>query len=55
MARYDADEATIRSMVEYVHQQKAATGLAPDERTLLLEPGEVEQVADEVAEPFLLS
>ncbi|HWE43764.1 MAG TPA: DEAD/DEAH box helicase [Gemmatimonadaceae bacterium] len=37
MARYDADEATIRSMVEYVHQQKAATGLVPDERTLLIE------------------
>ena len=37
MARYDADEATIRSLVEYVHQQKAATGLVPDERTLLLE------------------
>jgi ATP-dependent Lhr-like helicase len=37
IARYDADEATIRSMVEYVHQQKAATGIVPDERTLLLE------------------
>ena len=37
IARYDADEATIHSLVEYVHQQKAATGFVPDERTLLLE------------------
>ncbi|HEX2779537.1 MAG TPA: hypothetical protein VHM30_08565, partial [Gemmatimonadaceae bacterium] len=37
MAHYDADESTITSMVEYVHQQKAATGVVPDERTLLLE------------------
>ncbi|HEX2778427.1 MAG TPA: helicase-related protein, partial [Gemmatimonadaceae bacterium] len=37
MAHYDADEATVVSMVEYVHQQKAATGVVPDERTLLLE------------------
>ena len=37
MARYDADEATIKSLVEYVHQQKAATGFVPDERTLQIE------------------
>ncbi len=37
MLRYDADEATVQSMVEYVHQQRASTGVVPDERTLLLE------------------
>ena len=37
MARYDSDEATITSLVEYVHEQRAATGTVPDERTLVLE------------------
>ena len=37
MARYDSDEATIVSLVDYVHEQRAATGIVPDERTLLLE------------------
>ena len=37
MTRYDADEATIRSLVEYVHQQQGGDGIVPDERTLVIE------------------
>ena len=37
MQRYDADEATVVSLVQYVHEQRAVTGIVPDERTLLLE------------------
>jgi ATP-dependent Lhr-like helicase len=37
MERYGSDEATITSLVEYVHEQRAATGMVPDERTLTLE------------------
>lgn len=42
--RYHADEATAGSCVEYVHQQRVATGIVPDERTLI-----VEQFRDEMA------
>src|SRR6185437_11668082 len=35
--RYRADEATTASLVEYVHQQRAATGAVPDEHTLIVE------------------
>ena len=34
---YGADEPTIRSLIEYVRQQRAATGGVPDERELILE------------------
>src|SRR5207237_7272014 len=40
---YHADEATTGSLVEYVHQQRAATGTVPDERSLV-----VEQFRDEM-------
>jgi ATP-dependent Lhr-like helicase len=40
---YHADEATTGSLVEYVHQQRAATGAVPDEHTLV-----VEQFRDEM-------
>ncbi len=36
-ARYDCDKATAQSLVEYVHEQRAATGAVPDERTLVVE------------------
>src|SRR6185503_824139 len=36
-AQYHADEATTGSLVEYVHQQRAATGAVPDENTLVIE------------------
>ena len=42
-AQYHADEATTQSLVEYVHQQRAATGSVPDEHTLV-----VEQFRDEM-------
>jgi ATP-dependent Lhr-like helicase len=42
-AHYHADEATTGSLVEYVHQQRAATGAVPDERLLI-----VEQFRDEM-------
>jgi ATP-dependent Lhr-like helicase len=42
-ASYHADEPTTRSVVEYVHQQRAATGTVPDERVLV-----VEQFRDEM-------
>jgi ATP-dependent helicase Lhr and Lhr-like helicase len=35
--RYNADEATTSSLVEYVHQQRASTGTVPDERALIVE------------------
>ncbi|HEX4684951.1 MAG TPA: DEAD/DEAH box helicase [Gemmatimonadaceae bacterium] len=41
--QYHADEATTGSLVEYVHQQRAATGAVPDEHTLV-----VEQFRDEM-------
>jgi ATP-dependent helicase Lhr and Lhr-like helicase len=41
--QYHADEATTGSLVEYVHQQRAATGAVPDEHTLI-----VEQFRDEM-------
>ncbi len=34
---YNADEATIRSSVEYVQAQRWSTGIVPDDRTLVLE------------------
>src|SRR4051812_28791099 len=36
-ARYQADEATTTSLVEYVYQQRVATGIVPDERSLVVE------------------
>ncbi|HKG92189.1 MAG TPA: hypothetical protein VKA84_09870, partial [Gemmatimonadaceae bacterium] len=36
-ARYRCDEATAQSLAEYVQQQRAVTGVVPDDRTLLLE------------------
>jgi ATP-dependent Lhr-like helicase len=42
-ARYQADEATTGSLVEYVHQQRVATGAIPDEHTVV-----VEQFRDEM-------
>jgi ATP-dependent Lhr-like helicase len=41
--RYHADEATTSSLVDYVHQQRVATGTVPDERQLI-----VEQFRDEM-------
>jgi ATP-dependent helicase Lhr and Lhr-like helicase len=41
--RYGCDEQTASSLVEYVGRQRAATGVVPDDRTLLLE-----QFRDEV-------
>lgn len=35
--QYHADEATAASLVEYVHQQRAATGIVPDDRTVVIE------------------
>ncbi len=40
---YDADEPTTRSLVDYIHQQRTATGTVPDERVLV-----VEQFRDEM-------
>ena len=42
-AQYHADEATTRSLVDYVHQQRVATGVVPDEQHLI-----VEQFRDEM-------
>jgi ATP-dependent Lhr-like helicase len=42
-AKYGADVASIRSVVNYVREQRAATGVVPDERTLV-----VEQFRDEI-------
>ena len=42
-ARYHADEATTSSLVDYVHQQRVATGTVPDEKHLI-----VEQFRDEM-------
>ena len=36
-SRYQSDEATAKSLVEYVHQQRASTGIVPDERSLVVE------------------
>src|SRR5690349_6917563 len=36
-ARYQLDVETARSLVDYVHQQRVATGIVPDERSLLVE------------------
>jgi ATP-dependent Lhr-like helicase len=36
-ARYGSDRATAQSLVEYVHEQRAATGAVPDERSLVVE------------------
>jgi ATP-dependent Lhr-like helicase len=35
--RYGCDKATAQSLVEYVHEQRAATGAVPDERSLIVE------------------
>src|SRR3954462_15463225 len=35
--RYHADEATTSSLVDYVHQQRVATGMVPDEKHLIIE------------------
>jgi ATP-dependent Lhr-like helicase len=37
MAAYDADEPTIRSLVDYVDSQRVATTIVPDERALVVE------------------
>ena len=34
---YECDEATARSLVEYVHQQRAATATVPDDKLLIIE------------------
>jgi ATP-dependent Lhr-like helicase len=34
---YDADANTVASLVEYAHEQRAATQVVPDDRTLVLE------------------
>ena len=36
-AHYDCDKPTAQSLVEYVHEQRAATGGVPDERSLIVE------------------
>jgi ATP-dependent Lhr-like helicase len=36
-ARYGCDKATAQSLVEYVHEQRAATGTVPDEHSLIVE------------------
>ncbi|MGH7719331.1 MAG: DEAD/DEAH box helicase [Gemmatimonadaceae bacterium] len=36
-ARYGCDEASARSLLEYVAEQRAATGVVPDDRTVLIE------------------
>jgi ATP-dependent Lhr-like helicase len=41
--RYQCDESTAGSLVEYVHQQRASTGVVPDERIVV-----VEQFRDEM-------
>jgi len=35
--RYASDKATAQSLVEYVHEQRAATGVVPNERSLIVE------------------
>jgi ATP-dependent Lhr-like helicase len=35
--QYTADEATVRSLAEYVQQQRESTGIVPDDRHLVLE------------------
>jgi ATP-dependent Lhr-like helicase len=35
--RYGSDKATAQSLAEYVHEQRAATGAVPDERSLIVE------------------
>ena len=37
VAEYECDEPTAQSLVEYAHQQRAATGLVPDENMLVVE------------------
>src|SRR5205085_4568441 len=34
---YECDTATARSLIEYVHQQRAATGVVPDDKLLVIE------------------
>ena len=34
---YECDEATAQSLIEYVQQQRAVTGVVPDEKSLLVE------------------
>jgi ATP-dependent Lhr-like helicase len=36
-ADYECDNATAQSLVEYVHQQRHATGVVPDEKVLVVE------------------
>ena len=36
-AEYECDNATAQSLVEYVHQQRHATGVVPDEKILVVE------------------
>ncbi len=52
--RYQSDEATAASLVEYVHQQRAATGSVPDEHTLIVEQfrDETESVRVVIHAPF---
>ena len=37
VAAYECDVATAQSLVEYAHQQRAATGTVPDEKVLVVE------------------
>jgi ATP-dependent helicase Lhr and Lhr-like helicase len=52
--QYYADEATTGSLVEYVHQQRAATGTVPDDRMLVIEQfrDETESVRVVIHAPF---
>jgi ATP-dependent Lhr-like helicase len=52
--RYRSDEATVSSLVEYMHQQRAATGIVPDEHSLVVEQfrDEMESVRVVVHAPF---
>ena len=53
-ARYGSDTATVTSLVEYVHQQRVATGIVPDERTIVIEQfrDEMESVRVVIHAPF---
>ncbi len=53
-ALYRADRATVTSLVEYVHQQRAAAGAVPDERSLIIEQyrDEMDSVRVVVHSPF---
>ena len=52
--QYESDENTAASLVEYVHQQRAATGRVPDDRVLVVEQfrDEMDSVRVVVHAPF---